>query len=109
MSERICTKCGELKADSCFYESGGRSHSWCKSCEITLSGQRNERLRLDTRDIPTQYNGRQNADSVLKIRNTDLKNKTSCSIIRDHHEKLKDDPNHLSTKFIQKLVGRKCL
>jgi hypothetical protein len=31
-----------------------------------------------------------------------------CNIIKKHHEEMKGDPNHLSTEFIQTLVGRKC-
>jgi len=34
---------------------------------------------------------------------------TSCDIIKFHHEISKDDPECLTTKFIQNLVGRKCM
>lgn len=106
---KCCTKCKQSKPESDFYgfKSGGL-HSWCKACEIIISRERNARLRLDTRDIPKQYNGRRNKESVLKIRNTDLKNKSACSIIHSHHNMAKDDPEHLTTEFIQKIVGRKC-
>ena len=106
---KTCPKCKELKTDSDFYKiKSGHLHSWCKSCEIAASRKRNESLRLDTRDIPKQYNGRRNKDSILKIRNSDLKNKSVCSIIHSHHETLKDDPDRLSTEFIQKMVGKVC-
>jgi hypothetical protein len=32
----------------------------------------------------------------------------TCEIIKKHHEKLKEDPDHLSTEFIQKLIGIDC-
>lgn len=32
----------------------------------------------------------------------------TCTIIRGHHEILKDDPERLSSDFIQKIVGKKC-
>jgi hypothetical protein len=106
---KTCTKCKELKTDGDFYKiKSGHLHSWCKSCEIAASRKRNAKLRLDTRDIPNQYNGRRNEDSILKIRNSELKNKSTCSIIRDHHQTSKDDPNHMTTEFIQKMVGRGC-
>jgi hypothetical protein len=31
-----------------------------------------------------------------------------CQIIQEHHETLKDDPEHLPTEFIQKLIGVRC-
>jgi hypothetical protein len=32
----------------------------------------------------------------------------TCDIIQQHHEFLKDDPEHLSTDFIQNLIGINC-
>jgi hypothetical protein len=106
---KTCTKCKQLKEDSDFYRSpASHGTAWCKQCAIKYSRERNARLRLDTRDRPEQYNGRRSKDSVLKIRNTDLKNKSACSIIQTHHDVQKDDPEHMTTEFIQKIVGRKC-
>ena len=31
-----------------------------------------------------------------------------CDALTQHHNQLKDDPEHLTTEFIQKLVGVKC-
>ena len=31
-----------------------------------------------------------------------------CKLIKKHHVDLKDDPEHLTTEFIQKLIGVKC-
>jgi len=35
-------------------------------------------------------------------------NKCICKILKKHHEQLKDDPEHLSTEFLQKIIGIKC-
>ena len=32
----------------------------------------------------------------------------TCEIIKRHHETLKEDPDHLPTEFIQKLIGIEC-
>jgi len=32
----------------------------------------------------------------------------TCEIIREHHEEMKDDPEHLTTEFMQMMIGRKC-
>ena len=37
-----------------------------------------------------------------------LRTKATCTIITEHHDTMKDDPEHLSTDFIQKLIGKDC-
>lgn len=37
------------------------------------------------------------------------KKASTCDIIKSHHEFMKNDPEHLTTDFIQKKVGRKCI
>ncbi len=32
----------------------------------------------------------------------------TCNLIKKHHEEMKDDPEHLTTEFMQKLIGIKC-
>lgn len=32
----------------------------------------------------------------------------TCNILKAHHEELKDDPERLSTDFINQLIGTKC-
>jgi hypothetical protein len=34
--------------------------------------------------------------------------KSTCTIITEHHKTMKEDPEHLSTDFIQKLIGKDC-
>jgi hypothetical protein len=38
----------------------------------------------------------------------DPRKKSTCTTITEHHETMKDDPEHLSTDFIQKLIGKDC-
>ena len=40
--------------------------------------------------------------------NTPTEREITCEIIKKHHEILKEDPEHLPTDFIQKLIGIKC-
>jgi len=37
-----------------------------------------------------------------------FKNKSICNILKQHAKELKDDPERLSTEFMQKLIGVKC-
>jgi|LGVE01.1.fsa_nt_gb hypothetical protein len=36
------------------------------------------------------------------------KTKSTCNILKQHAEELKNDPERLSTKFMQKMIGVKC-
>jgi hypothetical protein len=86
-----CTKCGMEKDESEFYKDSRNNNnprSWCKKCEGTL-------CRLLWRK---HHPNPSNRGRVPKV----------CKIIRKHHEEMKDDPNHLTTDFIQKMVGRNC-
>ena len=38
----------------------------------------------------------------------DPKRRDACVTMRVHHKEMKDDPEHLSTEFIQTVIGRKC-
>jgi len=33
---------------------------------------------------------------------------SSCKILTQHHDEMKDDPEHLSTEFMKNLIGAKC-
>lgn len=38
----------------------------------------------------------------------DGKRRSACSIIKQHHESMKDDPEHLTTEFIKKFIKVDC-
>ncbi len=47
-------------------------------------------------------------DSDLYYELRKEKETSTCNILKKHAELLKDDPQRLSTEFIQKLIGSKC-
>ena len=106
---KTCTMCNIEKDDSEFYKSKRWGlHSWCKACTILNSRERNAAAYIKRRGLPNQYGGRGSGDSILQFRNTELKNKSACSIIRNHHEQLKDDPERLSTEFLKSVISVDC-
>jgi len=44
----------------------------------------------------------------LKNLNERINKLRTCNILKKHAEEMKDDPEHLSTKFLQKLIGINC-
>jgi len=55
---------------------------------------------------------RKMSEAQRKRYGTDPKKPTgreiTCEIIKEHHKTLKEDPEHLSTDFIQKIIGINC-
>ena len=91
-----CSKCVIEKDESEFhtYNRKGKTYtdSYCKTCKKKYSIAWFNRLSVKERaEYYSQHRG----------------NKT-CNIIKNHHEEMKDDPEHMTTEFIQKIVGRKC-
>ena len=39
---------------------------------------------------------------------THLKYTTTCELLKEHHDNLKDDPEHLSCDFLKKIIGVDC-
>ena len=39
---------------------------------------------------------------------SEARGKIACEILKKHHKTLKEDPEHLSTEFIQELIGIDC-
>lgn len=46
--------------------------------------------------------------NYLKKHEKDIHKKQVCRILKKHAEDLKDDPERLSTEFLQKIIGIKC-
>ena len=110
---KVCGKCREEKDDTEFYRGGhGQLYSYCKKCwsiyTAAYSENRKnsdptykEKILIKNRETSRRYySNPENRKRKYSIQ--------TCKIIRDHHEDLKDDPEHLTTEFIQKLVGSKC-
>lgn len=81
---KICTRCNVEKPVSEFISRDGKPISWCRGCRASY-----------VREYQKHY------------RKCEVKEHT-CTIIREHHEEMKDDPEHLTTEFMQKMLGRKC-
>lgn len=64
--------------------------------------------------IPLRKPGGQRISGLLppKTRNriniTHVNRRSTCNILKDHAEDLKDDPERLSTEFLQRIIGVKC-
>jgi len=91
-----CSDCGMEKDESEFqtYTQHGKSYTRniCKKCCYKYKVTWFKQLPSDKK---AEYYGRN-------------WNHRTCYIIKQHHEEMKNDPEHLTTEFIQKIVGRKC-
>lgn len=96
-----CTKCKMIKPLSEFskYPKGRHgTFSWCKDC---ANSRARELYKTDeTRRIYLHKYYMKHGNLTLR--------KETCNLIREHHETMKDDPEHLPTEFIQTIIGIKC-
>ena len=103
---KTCKKCGEEKELSEFYyaqTAKDRLQQHCKACHkkgcaeyLRKRYNTDTEFRIKTRAYHKAY------DYLHRY------SEETCNIIRHHHEEMKDDPERLSTEFIQTIVGRKC-
>ena len=80
-----CTRCGVEKDESMFSKAKGYKgnlKSWCKDCINDF--------------------GRKYWHSLSR------RHRVECRILKKHHEEMKDDPEHLTTGFLQKVIGVEC-
>ena len=47
-------------------------------------------------------------ERVKKLQHERGTTKSACTILKKHHEAMKDDPEHLTTEFIKKLIKVDC-
>lgn len=113
---KLCTKCNQLKDESEFPRQRNRYNyklfDWCKGCwkeylktiRNTPKKQRKHSEPRYEKECPdlSQYL------PLLKRRKDDGAYHGVCKIICKHHEEMKDDPERLTTEFIQKIVKVKC-
>ena len=115
---RTCLHCNVEKDDTEFYRSKKDAtgiQSWCKDCQKTYANNRYKSLATDP-----EYRKKLNAyqsERLRKIRREQgvpergvrgVYTGVICNMIKKHHEELKEDPEHLTTEFMQKMLGRKC-
>ncbi len=108
---KICPKCKIEKTMTEFfnnkYRKGGKS-CWCKKCKNKQNYKRvKERMQNDP-----DYRKRLSNYKKIQYRSRYIphprKSSVICNILKEHHEKLKDDPEHLSCDFLKKLIGVDC-
>jgi hypothetical protein len=108
-----CTHCGKEKDESLFYKDSRVKSgvtATCKKCANEISNRWHkahpERQAKSARAY--YYRKRRKEGKPIRKPFEELGKTKTCVIIHKHHEEMKNDPEHLSTEFIQKLVGRKC-
>jgi hypothetical protein len=134
MSEvtKVCTKCGIEKLHSEFYhlkyKNMDRLKSECKSCSNKRGLQIHTKRYLEDKEyrekITTKNREyrkkRYNEDpiyrkkclehqrSINRKKGMGPRTNKVCDILKEHHEELKDDPEHLSCDFLKKIIGVDC-
>jgi len=96
-TKKMCTKCGKIKPITEFYknERTKDGHSYrCMECMKKYDGDRRY----------TKYKVFERPP-YKRIVNDEL---TTCDILKQHSQEMKNDKEHLTTKFIQKVIGIKC-
>jgi len=116
---RTCIHCNVEKNNSEFYrmkkDSKGKQ-LWCKVCQKDYT---NTRYQWNLANVPNylkirneyqkEYSRKRRRAAGLPERGVrGVYTGVVCTMIKQHHEKMKDDPEHLTTDFMQKMLGRKC-
>ena len=118
---KVCNKCGEEKEEIEFYtdKRNGRLQLRCKKCQckqtadiskVRLKQDPEYKKRYTMYQLEYCYNKRRTRNCIIRkpIERLGEKSDATCKIICRHHKEMKDDPEHLTTEFLQKIVGRKC-
>ena len=110
LTERKCSQCKVVKPISEFYKNAANPSGFsyqCKTCTKTASKERYRQTHIPIGhkkgiDSPR---GKQRflAKDIHKHSRGD-----TCITLHIHSEIMKDDPEHLTTEFMQKILGRKC-
>jgi len=93
--EQKCWRCKRILSLNDFYKNRSRANGYsttCKKCALELQHLKHPRKR----------------SGVIKDKIKEPKRRDACVTMKVHHKQMKDDPDHLSTEFIQKIIGRKC-
>ena len=95
----ICIRC---QRDRKIYSKG-----LCRSCYVTIHTD-NEKRKQDY----IKYRGTNYKNNCIigkkRVKKDIRPYKPACSILVEHHEAMKDDPEHLTTEFIKKLIKVDC-
>ncbi len=98
---KTCTKCNLEKDESEFNKISKYSDkllSHCKSC----------RNKYNLQKYRTDPEFRKRSMDSTRRSNYKKYNRKICKILEHHHEILETDPDHLTTEFLQDLIGINC-
>jgi len=114
-----CSTCRETKPVSEFYKNKSRSDGLqhqCKVCtDVLQNAYRKKRLKTDPeyRKKRNEIARRAANEAYRKkkggnVRTYNPQKKLMCKLIKEHHDEMKDDPEHLTTEFIKSLLKVNC-
>jgi len=100
-----CSKCGIEKDESAFHKRLNGLSSWCKDCAYDWNHNRHKHKCIRCGAELEKYQVKHCIHCATMIRG---KRGDACTIIKRHHTAMKDDPERLTTEFMQKITRRKC-
>lgn len=133
-SMKMCSKCGVEKSDTDFYN----NRRSCKQCVSEmyrvwyntrsdaaifrdirkkeaglLKVDQEEKYMIMVIESSPEYIKEKCQQEIYNYRKQfneklDDRSFTCCKILKEHHDVLKEDPEHLTTEFIKKMSGCKC-
>jgi len=103
MTTKTCRLCGVEKDISEYYKNPQTRDNFRHECK-TCCKWMNHKYKNDP---DYRKRNREYAKAYYRSKHPSTPSWV-CRIIQQHHEEMKDDPERLSTDFIQKIVGRKC-
>jgi len=111
----VCLECGvdEIWAKGLCRSCYGRE--WYKNNTEKVR-QTNKEWKQQNKEKHKEHSKRyyeNNKEKVAKYRKNHYKKRPKsgsqiCKIIKKHHDDMKDDPESMSTEFIQKMIGVDC-
>jgi hypothetical protein len=110
-----CSTCRETKSVSEFYKNKARSDGLQHQCKLCTNTTQKKRLKTDPeyRKKRNEYARLVHKKAYREIKGGPVKVYTPqkervCKIIKEHHEDMKDDPEHLTTEFLKSLLRVDC-
>ena len=103
MTEKQCSKCGEIKPFSEFHKDKKGTHglrTWCKACEREYQRKYHKDNRKKVNENSHNYYHKH------KKKRKEHK-RPACRILKQHSEDLSDDPERLSTDFLINIISMK--
>lgn len=97
-----CSKCGEDKPVSEFYKNRQTKDGLQPECKSCKNKYQDAKRKANPEKFNAYHRKWYKANSE-KIREQHNKS-AMCKVLKKHHEDVKDDPEHLSTDFIRRII-----